>query len=537
MSDDGATIDGGFGIDRLTALLSLERVARLLPRAAAHRPEARYASLPDGSAVTVGELHARVEALAATLRSHGVGEGSRVAVGLVNSLEHVAVIFALAALGAVWLPVNPRLRGLPLSHLLSDARPTHLLGEGGDIRRELEASLAAVDPAASLQSLGRWGADPAHEIERVRYPEGAEALPQPADLRAIMYTSGTTGAPKGVMVTDALFLAAAAGCLRVTECRAGDVLYLWEPLFHIGGAQMVLQPLIADVALALGPGFDRRTFWRDVAASGATHIHYLGGVLQMLLKEPPSPAERAHAVRVGWGAGATPEVWGDIERRFGIRLHECYGATETSSFVSVNTGGAEQGIGHPLPWFEVRVDELPGVIGGELLVRPRIAGLVTPGYWCRPEATAAARADGWWRTGDLVELAADGHLRFLGRVADGLRVRGENLSGWQIEAAFDQHPAIAKSAVVGIASELGDQELLLFVQPAEGAALDLAELRSWASERLPSLYLPRYVKLVDAFELTPSRRIAKGALDRGEQGRIDFHAAAGARDAARSETR
>lgn len=501
-------------------ILSARDVASLLARAAVERRDAVYARLADGAEITIGELAALVDETARRLAGLGVDARSRVAVGMSNSVDHVVIIFSLYTLGAVWVPLNPKLRGLPLTHVLSDCLPTHALLEDGALPAAIDSSLLELSAPASARAVGRL-LD--RGIDVLALDIASDTGDAPAGLRAIMYTSGTTGAPKGVMVTDTLLLAAAAGCLRVTCALPGDVLYIWEPLHHIGGAQVLLLPLIEDLSLALGPAFDRRTFWRDVAAAGATHVHYLGGTLQMLLKEDPSAAERMHSVRIAWGAGATPQMWRECEERFGIVLHECYGATETSSVVTVNTHGATHGIGRPLPWFDIRLGGSWDEGGGELEVRPHIDGLVTPGYWRNPAATASARDGEWWRTGDLVSMSEDGAIRFVGRVADGIRVRGENLSAWLIESAFDAHPTIAKSAIVGVDSEYGEQDLLLFVQPVQGERVDIPELARWAAERLPSLYQPRYAKVVEEFELTPSRRVRKGMLDRDLSTSIDFH--------------
>ncbi len=524
MSDTGLDRDAGAGLrdEESELLLAARRVGTLLEHAAAQRPEATYARLQDGTVYTIGEVCRLVDETATELRAYGVGAGDRVAVGMSNSIDHVVAILALFSVDAVWLPLNPRLRGVPLTHVLSDCRPAYALIGEGSLTGAFVSSCGEIEPAVEPRWLGRILEQ---GVEVIALDHSDDVSDHPDGLRAVMYTSGTTGAPKGVMVTDALLLASVAGCLRVTECRPGDVFYIWEPIHHIGGAQVLLLPFAAEVSLALGPAFDRRSFWSDLAASGATHFHYLGGILQMLLKEPPSPAERSHAARIGWGAGATPEIWAECERRFGVALHECYGATETSSIVTVNTIGPEHGVGQPVPWFEIRVDPSDRASVGELQVRPRVEGLVTPGYWRNPAATAAATDGSWWRTGDLARTGECGEMHFIGRVADGIRVRGENLSAWQIESTFDTHPDVGKSAVVGVDSEYGEQDLLLFLQPTEGRAIDIPRLAHWAAERLPTLYQPRYAKIVDSFELTPSRRVRKTLLDRSLDDCVEFRSA------------
>jgi crotonobetaine/carnitine-CoA ligase len=162
-------------------------------------------------------------------------------------------------------------------------------------------------------------------------PAAALPVPAPEALAALMYTSGTTGPAKGVRVTHRMLRIAAEGVARVTDARPGDVMFLWEPLYHVGGAQMLGLPGLVRVELAMTGGFSARRFWAQVAASGATHVHYLGGILQILLKQPVCPEERENRVRILWGGGCPAEVFAAARARWGFAIRECYGMTEMSS--------------------------------------------------------------------------------------------------------------------------------------------------------------------------------------------------------------
>ncbi|MQA03608.1 MAG: AMP-binding protein [Streptosporangiales bacterium] len=478
--------------------------------------------------VCVGELDAEVSRVAAHLAELGVGRGARVMLGLPNSMPHISVLFALLELGALWVPLNVRLRGAPLEHVIDDCAATHVIVRvGSESEDAVHRALAAKRAPFEQQSLGGLGE--AYGGIGVVTPSRPEATPDvESGTCAVLYTSGTTGPAKGVQVTDRMLLASALGCVEAAGPVPGDRMYLWEPVYHIGGAQVLLLPLFADVSIAMAKGFSASRFWTDVAHLDATHIHYLGGILQMLLNQPPSPAEQRHRVRVGWGAGATPSIWAQCERRFGITLRECYGMTETSSVVTVNRDGPEFGAGLPLPWFELRLDGGDdGVRGaGEILVRGTLPGLVTPGYLNNPAATSKAAAGEWWRTGDLGRVAETNHLHFAGRSSDSIRRRGENVSAWEVENVFAVHPNVAQCAAVGVAAEVGEQEIKLFVAPEGDRAVDPHELVRWARERLADFQLPRYVELVGELPLTPSRRVAKGQLSRTVDAAIDLHDAA-----------
>jgi len=297
------------------------------------------------------------------------------------------------------------------------------------------------------------------------------------------------------------------------------VLYLWEPLFHIGGAQMLVLPLLRPVRLALAQGFRARSFWTDVHAAQATHIHYLGGILQILLKQPQRPFERGHGVRIAWGGGCPAEIWAAFAARFGVEIRECYGMTECSSITTANLDGPVGSVGKPVPWFDVAILDKAGQpvragVRGELVVRERQAGALTQGYFRDQAATAAAFAGGLFRTGDLASCDADGHYYFHGRLTDSVRVRGENVAAAEVEGVVRQHPAVEDCAIIGVAAEVGEAEIKLFITLKPGAQLAAPELAAWLTGRLARYQRPRYIAVLDTFQRTPSARIIKHSLSR-----------------------
>ncbi|XVQ06741.1 AMP-binding protein [Spirillospora sp. CA-255316] len=497
---------------RHLAVLTGATIPELLAAAAAERGEAPYADVA-GESITLGALAVAVSDARHGLAALGVRRGDRVAVMLPNHLEHVVLVHALVGMRAVWVPVNTRLRGEPLAHVLTDSDP----------------SLLIVDPsyAPELAALPR-AATPARVVEYAvgsappwRLGGAARAVPtRPGgdDIVGIMYTSGTTGPAKGVQVTDRMLRAAALGAAEVSAPRDGDVFFLWEPLCHVGGAQVLLLPLLRRVRLALVERFSASAFWSQVASADATHIHHLGGILPMLLNRPRSEYERDNSVRVSWGGGMTSEAWREAETRFGLRVHEAYGMTEASSISTANLSGPGGGIGRALPWFDVEVHDehgrpVPDGEAGEIVLRPLVDGLVTPGYFRDDDATARARRGPWWRTGDRGRFTG-GALHFVGRLTDSLRHRGENVSAWEVETVVNTHPAVTESAVVGVPAREGDEDIKVFVTVADPAAFDPAEFLAWCGRRLARFQVPRYVAIVDGFPKTPSLRIQKSLLSR-----------------------
>jgi crotonobetaine/carnitine-CoA ligase len=358
-------------------------------------------------------------------------------------------------------------------------------------------------------------------------PSGEQASPPPSAAAsvgcdapfAVMYTSGTTGRPKGVLVSHRMLRLAGEAAALVSGARDGDVLYVWEPLFHIGGAQMMVLPLIRSATLVIAERFSASRFWADISASGATHMHYLGGILQMLLKQPPAALDRAHGVRIAWGGGCPTDIWAPFEERFGVTIRECYGMTECSSFTTANLGGPVGSIGKPLPWFDVALLDAAGKRvapgeRGEMVVRERLPGALTQGYFNDPEATGKALRDGAFRTGDLASADAAGNLYFHGRMTDSVRVQGENVSAAEVEDVARKHPAIEDCVMIGVAADVGEAAIKLFVKPKAGMSLRPRELSDWLAPRLARYQQPRYIAVVHEFERTPSQRIMKHKLSK-----------------------
>jgi len=496
-----------------------------LDRRASDGPDFVYGRF-EGREFTVGQLADAVNRLVVALSKLGIGPGDRVSVMLANHVDHIVVFFALLKLGACQVPINVHLRGEGLRFLLSHSQSQMFIVDG----RFAED----VDPL--LPGLGFrnviWRDRAGHGVDlaTLRAHPHADAPPcsvRPDDVVAISYTSGTTGLPKGVMVTDRMLRTCAHAAGRLTALQAGDVLYVWEPFYHIGGSEVLVLAIQEWTTLAIVERFSVSKFWSDVRAFGATHIHFLGGVLALLLKEPPRPDDRHHPVRIAWGGGCPVTVWTAFEERFGIGIRECYGMTEASSFTTQNLDNKVGSVGKVLPWFEVAiVDDTGTPLGagkrGEIWVRERVPGLIMKGYFHNPEATAAALKDGWLRTGDVGWFDADGDYYFAGRMKDSIRRRGENITAFEIERIVNDHPDVAESGVIGVANELADEDVKIFLRLKPGASLDPLDFVRWCEGRMAHFQVPRYIEFIEAFPKTATERIRKDRLSRETAGLFDL---------------
>lgn len=457
------------------------------------------------------QLRARVAGLQRALEARGLGLGSRIATFLGNSADQVALIYAMTLSGITWIPINTKLRGPGLDYPFEHARPDLVISEPA-LQPLLQAGAAQRLPLVTLADLVREaGAAPAAELR----PEQV-AFDHPL---CIIYTSGTTGHPKGVIFTHRMMRIAGESVIRVADVQPDDHLLIWEPMCHIGGAQMLMAPLLTPCELHIVPRFSASRFWDQCAAAQATQLHYLGGIIDILMQQPPAAWPARHPLRVLWGAGVGLNRWADTEARFGCALRECYGMTECSSFATLNERGTPGSVGRPLPWLTVELLDQQGqaVAAGELgeiVLSSAVEGAFLPGYLDNPVATAATLREGRLFTGDLARRNADGELFFVGRKTDSMRVRGENVSAWEVERIFNSHPAVHASAAVGVASAIGEQEILLYVQAKPDTALHFAALAAWSADKLASYQRPTFYQAVDAFDLTPSERIRKHLLSR-----------------------
>jgi crotonobetaine/carnitine-CoA ligase len=504
-------------------------IRELIDRRVAEDPAFVYCRFAD-EALTLAELDRRVNRLANGLLALGLARGDRVAVMLPNHPDYVVAFLACARIGLCQVPVNINLKGAGLAYVLEHSKLRGLILDARyapQVTPELKAGMVefVISRGGAVNTpVGR--AIAFEEIEQRGAPTRPPVATRQDDVLLISYTSGTTGVPKGVLVTDKMLQASGYAATTLADVRRGDILYLWEPIYHIAGCEVLIVALLERVSLALAERFSVSRFWGEVRRYGATHIHFFGGVLGLLLKEPPSAQDRQHGARVAWGGGCPLSIWTQFQDRFGVRIRECYGMTEASSFTTLNTEEKLGSIGKPLPYFEVRIAGEDGrFLGpgerGEIWVREKVPGVIMTGYFANPEATSAALKDGWLRTGDLGYADAEGFLYFAGRKKDSLRRRGENISAWEVERVLNEHPAVAESAVIGVENELADQDIKAFLRLKPGERLDTAELVRWCEPRMASFQIPRYIAIIDEFPKTPTERIRKELLPRSTEGCYD----------------
>ncbi|MCI4317694.1 MAG: AMP-binding protein, partial [Thermoplasmata archaeon] len=429
-----------------------------------------------GSSVTYAELDSRTDRVAAGLNGLGVVKGDRIAALLFNNPEFLDLWFGCAKIGAVLVPLNTGLKGEILRYELHDCRPKGLVIDNRllDVyephRPGLELGFEImVDAAGRYDAVAdRMTAFP--DLSRPEKPP--EVQVSPSDPASILYTSGTTGPPKGAVIPHEKCLTTSVEIASRSRLHDNAVLFTALPLFHCNAQEMTtLSALLNDLTAAYDERFHASTYWELAAKMGATHVSLLISMINVLFKQPDKPTDRGHPVKVALTAGATKEVWPAFEKRFGLSLIELYGMTECGCTTLMNPPGAVRvgSIGTPLGFVEADVVDdfdrpVPVGTRGELVVRPRAPYTMFLGYFGKPEQTVESWRNLWFHTGDYVTRDSDGYYYFVDRKKDVIRRRGENLAPYDVETVLNRHPAVFESVVVGVPSPLGEEDVKAFVQ-------------------------------------------------------------------------
>jgi len=465
---------------------------------------------PSGPAVilahatlTWAELDARVEEMAAGLLARGVLPGDRVAVLLPNGLPVVELVHAVARVAAVLVPLNTRLAPPELAWQVADCGARIVVHD--DVTAALTASAAGDVSrvhAADLRVAGaRPSSQPAQDLDR---------------LHSIIYTSGTTGTPKGAMLTFGNHLWSAFGSALNLGLRADDRLLACLPMFHIGGLAVVLRSAIYGHPAVVHESFDPRRV-NDAIDAGVTVVSVVADMLARMLEargDAPYPPT-LHAVLLGGGTAPRPLLESCAGR--GVRVVQTYGLTEAASQVA--TLAPADGLrklgstGKPLFPTEVRIDRdgeaaQPGA-AGEILVRGATVG---PGYWRRPDETAAVYRDGWLRTGDIGMLDDEGYLYVLDRRDDLIVSGGENVYPAEVEAALLAHPAVAEAGVYGIDDARWGSVPAARVVLRPGAAVTAGELLAHCRARLARYKVPASIDVTDELPRTAAGKLQRRLL-------------------------
>lgn len=496
----------------------------LLDRRLAETPDAPALRVADGE-YTFAEFDRATDRCANGLASLGVRQGDRVAIMMQNHSAFVLVWWGITKVGAIEVPVNVAYKGQLLSYIINHSAADVLVVDAAFLPEV--AAVANELTQVRLLIVNGEGSTPADlDVEPVAFSTLLQASDdqhrtalQPSDPVAIMYTSGTTGPSKGVVLPHNYFVNMGTVNAHQRVVRTGDVLYTCLPLFH-GNAQLltVMTGVVSGAAVALGERFSVSGFWPDIRRFRATQFNYIGTILTLLLKGELG-AESGHEVRLAWGAGAKGDVWKEFEARFGISVSEAYGMTEIGMVLYTPRDAPRPGsCGKPIAMADVIVadehdEQVPPGVVGQLLTRPRRPLTMMLGYSRMPEQTLEAFRNLWFHTGDAAYTDTDGYFFFVDRVKDAIRRRGENISSFEVEQIANAHPDVVETAAIPVPSELGEDEVMICIVPRIAPdAFSVSGFLTFCSDQMPRFMVPRYVRLVESLPKTSTERVEKYKL-------------------------
>jgi acyl-CoA synthetase (AMP-forming)/AMP-acid ligase II len=503
---------------------------------AARQPESALIAMPRRLAeawalpkaeLTYGEVGTEVERLRALYAGAGYGHGHRVALLLENRPLLYIHWLALNGLGASLVPINPDYKSEETRYLLDHSAAVLVVALAHRID-ELRAIAAASERRPSVIDVARFAAD----LPRAPRPATGRA-PGPEDEAALLYTSGTTGRPKGCMLSNGYFHGWGRRYVRIgglVSLRPGRERLLQPlPTFHVNAIGNAFQGMLFSGGCQIVlDRFHPKLWWREAAETRATIFHYLGVMPAMLLGMAPSPGDRRHGMRLGFGGGMEPAHHAAFEARFGCVLTDGWGMTEAGGTGLMSACEEPRVIGQrcmglPPPDAEIRLIDgdgrvVEGAGEGEMLMRARgpdpRRGFFT-GYFKDPAATETALAGGWLRTGDVIRRDAAGRLYFGERKKSIIRRSGENIAPAEIELVLHQCPLVRQVAVIAAADPVRGEEVMACVEPAEDAAPDRATaeaLFDWCFERLAYYKAPGYVAFFERLPTTSTQKVQKAGL-------------------------
>lgn len=476
--------------------------------------------------ISIAQMEERSNRAANLLREIGVRRGDKVCLMISNRPEFIELWFGLAKLGAIMIPMETSLRRDAVTYIASHSDATVLVVEDS-------AFLAVEDQVLKLPRIrksvwiGDVGGTPPGFLNYGgvvgAFAGTSSGLPEtnPSDVMSIVYTPGTTGPPKGAMISQRNYChSGRVWAEHVVQASARDVFFTTLPLSRIHTQTLsVVGSLISGCPMVLGEGFEAPSFWEETRRHGVTVFNYTGSMIDSLMDLPERPDDAANPARLAFGGAISGKMRHHFEKRFDVKIAEGFHLTECGGMGLANLGNnAKEGsIGKPLPLYEGKVadefgKELPTGLSGEIILRSKNPEAIFLGYYGEHDRTAENMRNDWFHTGDLGYVDTEGDFFFLDRKADCIRRGGEVFSSIEIERIISSHPKVLESAATAVLSELEDEDVRVFIVPRPGVLLLPEEIIEWCSARMASHLVPRYIEMVPELPKTTTGGIRKHEL-------------------------
>ena len=504
---------------------TLRTIGRALRLQAEAQPDAVF--LMDGETrYTFAEVNTRVNDLAGGLAAQGLAEGERVAFYMGSAPEVIFLAIAANKLGAVWVPVNSDYKGDWLQDTVNRSRPHIVVTDAahaprlGAVLSQLQAKRIAVLGAPDAIP----GALPFESLYLPGSPEPDDSRFRAGDTCAVLWTSGTTGRSKGVMQSHNVWFNAVDSGNAMFGIQPDDIAYNVLPMYNSAAwVTAIFRALIAGIPLAIDPAFSVSHFWERVDYYKATQSFTLGAMHMLLWNAPARDDDAGHTLRKLMAVPMPAALAAPFSERFAVELMP-QGLGQSEAMTLLNAPKNElpmppNSCGKPAPRVEVRLvdddgNDVPEGEPGEVWVRPREQHLIFNGYFDDEAATAGAYSGEWYKTGDMAKRDANGWYYFSDRKKDAVRLKGRNISTFEVEMVARRHPAIADCAAFGVPSDILDAEteLKLDVILKPGHAVEPLELARFINDNAPYFFVPRYIEITDALPYTPTNKVQKYKL-------------------------
>jgi crotonobetaine/carnitine-CoA ligase len=498
----------------------------LLDERAAQTPDRPFLYV-DGFCLTYADTRRRSLSAAARLRELGVDRGDAVAVFMENCPAYLDVLFATTRLGGLYVPVNTAFRGDFLAHQLRDSHTRVVVVDAELLPRLLEVAADLPDLRAVLvrgapaEPVVLQGVDVLDVETLLDAPAGEVAADVTwDDVCALFYTSGTTGPSKGAALTQHYLATAGKAVADAWQLQPHETVYGAVPLFHFSGMLgIVMSALVTGSTAVLDRRFSPTTAWDRIRHYGACGLVGVGPMVMMLWNLPSDPSDAELPIRFISAAPIPTDVWPQLEERYRCKVVTMYGMTEAFPITVLGVGDdcAPGSAGVPTSSWDLRLvddddeDVASGEVG-EIAVRPRRPHVMFEGYFNRPDATVAQLRTLWFHTGDLARRDEAGNLWFVDRKKDAVRRRGENISSFEVESVIVGHPDVEATAMIGVPSPLGEEDVKVCVVRVPGAGLTEEQLLDHLVARMPYFAVPRYVEFVDDLPRNATGRVLKYQL-------------------------
>lgn len=503
----------------------------LLEKRAAEAPDAVFFTFSD-ERFSFGEFNASVNAMARNLMDQGIARGQAVAIVMETSVDYMRLWFALAKIGAIEVPINNAYRGDLLVHALNTCGAHAAIIDGKYVDTLAEVVGRLPDLRKVYVRDGNWtdgsGAIAAQAFSDLTAPADTANLgdaPHFSGIGGIIFTSGTTGPSKGVLLSH--YYLAAYGIMyhEINGLGPDDVVLNFLPFFHIGAKFLTIATLVSGGRMHLQERLSITTFWDTVRRYGVTNFVGVGGICNMLLSSPPCDTDRDTPIKTIYAVPDPAEIHREVEERFDCKLTTVFGSTEIGLplFRSINDDYQPESCGRVSPYYEVRIvdaDDQPLGVGqvGEIVVRPKLPFLTGSGYVNMPGRTVESWRNLWLHSGDNGYFDENGWFYFVDRATDSIRRRGENISSYEVELMVAKHPDVAEVAAMAAPSEVGEDEVWVQVIAREQRNLHPEEILQFCARGMPYFMVPRFIEIVTEFPRTPTAKVEKFKLRKAGPG-------------------